>query len=254
MIETDHNSSTHEILSLKGDIETVFEKIKLVREMMEGGMYLEDGLGDVIGFLEACSDRLPDLIKSGSEGTLSEDVFGRVLQLNDALISTLDAEKNNTRIGVADGLSTKAKNSNEKASAMTSTPPVAGKKTIKMVNGKSGAPAALKELTLAEEMAGVTFDTIPLQNSNGNGTHPAMTMSAPAPMIPPKGGSPVRPSNPTTAQPSLDIDLFGDDLMSPFHQQGGQVKTAIPPTPPQKNNDKQNINEEDFDSFLASLK
>ena len=74
---------------LNTDLKTVGEKVKLCREMMEARLPLEDGLGDVVGFLEACRDRMPDLIDAGAQGQISEVLFAKVLSCNDAVQALL---------------------------------------------------------------------------------------------------------------------------------------------------------------------
>ena len=243
-------TSFDEIGALQTDIDTVFDKVKLVREMMNGGMSLQEGLGDVLGFLEACHlDRLPDLIKSGSEGAFSEEIFARVLHLNDAIVTTLEAEKNGTFTrNITDGLLslsslTNENNSNEKAS--------------------NTAVSASTGLTFSEQMVDVA--SIPLQ---GGGTK-----ASPAPILAPQGKPiikpPSNPTSPVSSQANLGIDLF-DDSESPFHfkQQQSQISQSsntgndsnkeitneVPPSPPQKGYSvKGKIDGEDFDSFLESL-
>ena len=89
---------------LESDLCTVAEKVKLCREMMEARMPLEDGLGDVVGFLEACRDRMPDLIDAGAQGQMSEALFAKALACNDAVQRTLDAERSGEAISIDDGL------------------------------------------------------------------------------------------------------------------------------------------------------
>ena len=56
---------------LENDLATVFEKIKLCREMLleSPGIEEDDALAEVIGFLEACRDRMADVIEAGTQGT-----------------------------------------------------------------------------------------------------------------------------------------------------------------------------------------
>ena len=99
---TTHIDSDYE--KLETDLKTVGEKVKLCREMMEARLPLEDGLGDVVGFLEACRDRMPDLIDAGAQGQISEALFAKVLACNDAVQRTLDAERSGGSISVNEGL------------------------------------------------------------------------------------------------------------------------------------------------------
>lgn len=80
-----------DVSKLHTDLGALGEKIKLAREMIVGGSSLEDGLGEVLGFLEACRDtRMPELINSGTSGTISEDLFAKVLAANDAIATTFE--------------------------------------------------------------------------------------------------------------------------------------------------------------------
>jgi hypothetical protein len=80
---------------LEKDLATVFEKIKLCREMMQEspGIAEDDALAEVIGFLEACRDRMADVIEAGTQGLLSETLLAECFRANDAIFRTLDAEK-----------------------------------------------------------------------------------------------------------------------------------------------------------------
>jgi hypothetical protein len=73
----------------------VVEKVKLCREMLlvSPGIQSDEALSDVIGFLEACRDRMVDLIEAGTQGLLGETLFEEVLKVNDMVYRTLEAEK-----------------------------------------------------------------------------------------------------------------------------------------------------------------
>lgn len=85
---------------ITADLNTVLDKVRLCREMLpqaqaQGG---DDLLREVVGFLEACQDRMLELIEAGMAGAeggavLSEEVFEQCLRVNDALTRTLEAEK-----------------------------------------------------------------------------------------------------------------------------------------------------------------
>ena len=85
---------------LEKDLATVFEKIKLCREMMQEspGIVEDDALAEVIGFLEACRDRMADVIEAGTQGLLSETLLAESFRANDAIFRTLDAEKVSLRL------------------------------------------------------------------------------------------------------------------------------------------------------------
>lgn len=88
-------SSEEELARLDGDLDSVMEKVKLCREMLpeSPGIQADEALADVIGFLEACRDRMVDLIEAGTQGLLGETLLEKALKVNDALLRTLEAEK-----------------------------------------------------------------------------------------------------------------------------------------------------------------
>lgn len=57
------------------------------------GISSDEALAEVVGFLEACRDRMPELIEAGTHGLLGEDLLGLCLKANDAILKTLEAEK-----------------------------------------------------------------------------------------------------------------------------------------------------------------
>lgn len=91
---------------LRQDLQTVVDKVKLCREMLleSPGIREDEALAEVIGFLEACRDRMSDVIEAGTQGLLDEDLLGLSLKTNDAILKTLEAEKTGTRISVDDDL------------------------------------------------------------------------------------------------------------------------------------------------------
>jgi hypothetical protein len=84
------------------DLGVVMEKVRLCREMLpvSPGIERDEALAEVIGFLEACRDRMFDLIEAGSRGEINEVVFEEVFKVNDALLKTLEAEQSGAFINV----------------------------------------------------------------------------------------------------------------------------------------------------------
>lgn len=84
-----------EFLKLQLDLSVVMEKVNLCREILQvsPGIQHDEALADVIGFLEACRDRMVDVIEAGTQGLLGEDLFAVALKVNDAVLRTLDAER-----------------------------------------------------------------------------------------------------------------------------------------------------------------
>ncbi|CAN0339365.1 unnamed protein product [Ectocarpus sp. 12 AP-2014] len=92
---------------LEEDLQMVKDKITLCREMLpeSAGVDKDPALSEVVGFLEACRPRMVDLVEAGVGGALGEDTFAKCLQINDALLRTLDAEREGTPIAVEDDTS-----------------------------------------------------------------------------------------------------------------------------------------------------
>lgn len=86
-----------EFIRLQQDLSVVMEKVRLCREILQvsPGIKEDDALADIIGFLEACRDRLIDVIEAGTQGLLGEDLFALCLKVNDSVLRTLEAEKVN---------------------------------------------------------------------------------------------------------------------------------------------------------------
>lgn len=84
-----------EFQKLEVDLKTVFEKVKLCREILREspGIQEDEALAEVIGFLEACRDRMADVIEAGTQGLLNEELLAKCFRANDAIFRTLDAEK-----------------------------------------------------------------------------------------------------------------------------------------------------------------
>jgi hypothetical protein len=102
-------------MKLEQDIETVFDRVRLCREMLleSPGIEEDEALAEVIGFLEACRDRMTELIEAGTHGLLGQTLFSLCLKANDAILRTLEAEKMGIKIAVDDGISMKIKASAE---------------------------------------------------------------------------------------------------------------------------------------------
>ena len=84
-----------EFIRLQQDLSVVMEKVRLCREilMVSPGIEQDEALADIIGFLEACRDRMVDVIEVGTQGLLGEDLFALCLKVNDSIAKTLDAER-----------------------------------------------------------------------------------------------------------------------------------------------------------------
>lgn len=89
------SSQSNQSSKLQQDLKVVLEKVRLCREMLpeSPGIYKDEILAEVIGFLEACQDRLSDLIEAGSAGVLNESDMELCLKVYEAVMKTLEAEK-----------------------------------------------------------------------------------------------------------------------------------------------------------------
>jgi hypothetical protein len=80
---------------LQRDLISVMDKLKLCREMLlvSPGIEQDEILADVLGFVEACRDRMADVIEAGTQGLLGEELFSQCLKVNDAILRTLESER-----------------------------------------------------------------------------------------------------------------------------------------------------------------
>lgn len=87
--------SVDESVRLEGDLGVVMEKVRMCREMLQvsPGIDEDETLADVVGFLEACRDRMAEVIEAGTQGLLGEELFALCLKVNDAVLRTLEAER-----------------------------------------------------------------------------------------------------------------------------------------------------------------
>jgi len=80
---------------LERDLSTVEDKVKLCQEMLleSPGIHADELLAEVVGFLEACRDRLAEVIEAGTQGVLNEVAVGKCLRVHDSVLRTLELEK-----------------------------------------------------------------------------------------------------------------------------------------------------------------
>lgn len=97
--------NVNEVEKLRSDLGVVVEQVKLCREMLlnSPGIKEDEALSDVVGFLEACRDRLVDIVEAGAQGILGEELFEFALKVNDAVSRTLEAERTGLKIDVEEG-------------------------------------------------------------------------------------------------------------------------------------------------------
>eukprot|EP00588_Corethron_pennatum_P003824 CAMPEP_0194286742 /NCGR_PEP_ID=MMETSP0169-20130528/33187_1 /TAXON_ID=218684 /ORGANISM="Corethron pennatum, Strain L29A3" /LENGTH=182 /DNA_ID=CAMNT_0039033255 /DNA_START=142 /DNA_END=690 /DNA_ORIENTATION=- len=75
------------------DLQVLSDKISLCNQILSNtqpdSVNNDEALLGVIGFLEACSPRMLDLIDAGTQGVLAEASFEKCLEVNDSLLRTL---------------------------------------------------------------------------------------------------------------------------------------------------------------------
>lgn len=82
---------------LELDLTSVQEKVTLYVDLIAAGLPRGDEtLLEVVSFLEACRERMPDIIEAGTQGYLTEELFAQALRVNDAVLQILEADKNGT--------------------------------------------------------------------------------------------------------------------------------------------------------------
>mmetsp|Transcript_15279 Transcript_15279/g.23006 ORF Transcript_15279/g.23006 Transcript_15279/m.23006 type:complete len:441 (+) Transcript_15279:70-1392(+) len=154
---------------LRSDLSVVLEKVRLCREMLpeSPGIHQDETLAEVVGFLEACQERMIDLIEAGTQGLLSEDMFELTLRVNDAVLRTLEAEKTGTSIPVEDEttapVSAKGSDNQPKAAAVEDEADEFAQLTLKTVKPASAkkAPVALKAPTSQKKSTSTTGGKLP---------------------------------------------------------------------------------------------
>ncbi len=90
--------SEEELAKVDGDLDTVEQQITLCNETVQNFQCVGEDevqrLSEVVGFLEACKPRMEAIIEAGMRmGALTPQLMERCLQINDQLISALDAER-----------------------------------------------------------------------------------------------------------------------------------------------------------------
>jgi len=202
---------------LRTDLKTVAEKTQLYAEMLAGGIAREDDmLREVVGFLEACRERLGDVIEAGSLGKLPESIFESALQANGLVLQTLESDKNGT------------------------IPPQAMLTASKTISSGGGGGSAnlldldlddLSSLQLQQPPALPVFAPPASAATSKPQAAPAMLLEPPSPVADGEQANPLLLAQST----------------SQVHKQSPAPAPAPAPAPGSAMQD-------DFDSFLASLK
>jgi hypothetical protein len=86
-----------DLQKLRSDFGAVTEKVTLYCELIAAGVSRGDEtVVTLVGFLDACAERLKEVIEAGTQGQLPEELFALCLKVNDVVLQTLDADKNGT--------------------------------------------------------------------------------------------------------------------------------------------------------------
>lgn len=245
-------TNTDEFEKLQLDLLAVMDKVKMCREMLleSPGIHEDELLADVVGYLEACRDRLTDIIEAGTHGVLGEDLFAHCLKVNDAVIRTLDAERSGVAIAVEDDSSSVKKDVMEEEKKgdlldLDSSPPS---------TSKSKQPISFLD-SMEEELFGPSdskpavipsINSFPLPTSSSSSS--MMTAhSFAAPVYDPFLTTPPQPLYP---QPVITTTPTPFDEVYPAVPVVTSPSITIPPTanpPPAASM------EDDFDAFFESL-
>lgn len=204
---------------LERDLTTVYEKVRLCQEMLleSPGIEEDEALSEVVGFLEACRDRMIDIIEAGSMGLLSEDLFAMVLKVNDSILRTLEAERTGQKIEIEEiGTSQSAPSSSSAAAASSSSQSV---DLLDVFGGSSAAPLpAPSPAPPARPKAATTmlaedddeFGALTMKKPNVSGK--PIKKLAPPPSGPSRA---IQVESSSSAAPALTVDVFGSGVVEP---------------------------------------
>lgn len=260
-----------EFFRLQRDMLSVMDKVKLCREMLleSPGIEADEALAEVVGFLEACKDRMVDIIEAGTQGLLGEDLFSQCLRVNDAICKTLDAERNGLKIPVeddeAEGKGEKKPSSNSLLDLDSPKAPVPAMPVAAAKASSIAADFGLFDKVPAAPAVAASIVTDPFDDPFNDNFNKAAAISAPAAQVPvahtPATPAPA-PSAATPAPVGLENNPFADPSDLPpapapaqkddfdfFLQTAAPATTAPvaqPPAAPPGG-------DEDFDAFFASL-
>lgn len=207
---------------LERDLITVFEKVRLCQEMLQEspGIAHDEALSEVVGFLEACRDRIIDIIEAGSLGLLSEELFAMVLKVNDSILRTLEAEKTGQKIDIEEiGISDAPSSSSAAVNQTDDLLDVfgGGSGPVSSSAAASASPAIKASKPAATAMAIDDEDEFGMLTMKKTGG-----AAVPKPLAPIKKLAPP-PSGPSRSAPAASnqtsgtgSDLFGDELLIPM--------------------------------------
>lgn len=251
---SNQSQTEHYKQKLQEDLNVVLEKVKLCREMLpqSPGIQSDEALAEVVGFLEACRDRMIDLIEAGTQGLLDEDLFASCLRVNDALLRTLDAEKNGTPIAVDDD-DLKVKSASENAS-----------NTKQSANSESMKPSLIDDDDFSNlTLKPTTKKVAPIIKPPPDQHKQATKLQVPPPIPPPNQQDlldfgttpspavnipPPTPNQPAAVPPSNTTKTSLDDELAALFMNSGNADVATAP-----NINSSTMSDKEFESFLSGV-
>jgi len=220
---------------LRGDLDILSEKVHLYVDLLANGLERNDDMMlELVAYLEACEERLRDVVEAGARGDLPEDLFETVLKVNDTVQQTLESNKNGT----------------------VPTPALLAATASSTPKSASSTSASGSLLDLDDAFTGLQIKAPPPVHAFSSFTAPvpapalaSSTCLNPLDLDPP---SPIRAdeqANPMFADTSLLSERRSFTTKTKIE---GPSSAQVPvqahhttPTPP--------VKEDDFDAFLASL-
>jgi len=214
---------------LRDDLDILSEKVHLYVDLLANGLDRNDDMMlELVAYLEACEERLHDVVEAGARGDLPEDLFETVLKVNDSVQQTLESNKNGT----------------------VPTPSMLNATASSAQKSASSTSASGSLLDLDDAFTGLQIKAPPPAHAFSSFAAPAIaSVSLNPPLEPP---SPIRAdeqANPMFADTSLLSERRSfttkTKLEGPSSSTQTQVQAQHSTTTPAK--------EDDFDAFLASL-
>jgi hypothetical protein len=74
---------------IQADLNVLKEKMDLCESLLPSATAMDDGFMGVVGFLEACSPRVVELVEAAAQGALGEEILMECLAVNDRLTTLL---------------------------------------------------------------------------------------------------------------------------------------------------------------------
>mmetsp|Transcript_17100 Transcript_17100/g.15441 ORF Transcript_17100/g.15441 Transcript_17100/m.15441 type:complete len:462 (+) Transcript_17100:93-1478(+) len=270
---------------LDKDLDAVNEKVILCREMLQvsPGINNDEAFAEIIGFLEACRDRMNDLIEAGTHGLLGEELFAKCLKTNDSILKTLEAEKSGLKsvdddIPVVVQKSQPIKVKGESESLLdfgiiypdSEEAPVSTSKTPTLPPPPN-KPSPVSKIQSSVQNIQLSandddeFESLALKKVNKlggttsvNTTKPVIKplqppKSAPTVVLPPPPEETITSNNHNNNSNTSGSLLDFEETITPFANLHNQTAAGKLNQPINVNNNNGNNNKTDLDEFLSSL-